>query len=41
MGTRMRRTPALIAVLEELLHSDGPVHGFAVMQATGLAGGTV
>jgi PadR family transcriptional regulator PadR len=39
MGTRLRRTPALIAVLE-LLHK-GPAYGREIMKNTGLATGTV
>jgi PadR family transcriptional regulator len=40
MGVRLRKTPALLAVLQVLLHVDRP-YGLEVIERTGLASGTV
>ncbi|KUM75878.1 hypothetical protein AQI84_19425 [Streptomyces griseorubiginosus] len=40
MSSRLRRTPAMLAVLDGLLHLDRP-YGLELVQATGLASGTV
>lgn len=40
MGTRLRKTPALLAVLEALLELDRP-YGQEVMERTGRPSGTV
>jgi PadR family transcriptional regulator PadR len=40
MGVRFRKTPALLAVLQVLLHVDRP-YGLEIIERTGLASGTV
>jgi len=40
MGVRLRKTPALLAVLQVLLHVDRP-YGLEVIELTGLPSGTV
>jgi len=40
MGVRFRRTPALLAVLQVLLHTDRP-YGLEIIERTGLPSGTV
>ncbi|WP_329021730.1 MULTISPECIES: helix-turn-helix transcriptional regulator [unclassified Streptomyces] len=40
MSSRLRRTPAMLAVLDGLLHLDRP-YGLELVQTTGLASGTV
>jgi hypothetical protein len=40
MGVRLRKTPALLAVLQALLHTDRP-YGLQIIERTGLASGTV
>jgi PadR family transcriptional regulator PadR len=40
MGVRLRKTPALLAVLQVLLHVDSP-YGLEIIERTGLPSGTV
>jgi len=40
MGVRLRKTPALLAVLQVLLHVERP-YGLEVIERTGLPSGTV
>jgi PadR family transcriptional regulator, regulatory protein PadR len=40
MGVRFRRTPALLAVLQVLLHADR-TYGLEIIERTGLPSGTV
>jgi len=40
MGVRLRKTPALLAVLQVLLHTDRP-YGLQIIERTGLPSGTV
>ena len=40
MGVRLRKTPALLAVLQVMLHADRP-YGLEVIERTGLPSGTV